>query len=229
MGFRRAAVSFCMRGVLNLLCRIDCREFKQTLSKNKPLIVAFNHVNFLEVPILVAHNYPLKVTGLVKSETWKNPFFAFLFNTYRAIPIDRRGAFSGAFKEMKKALDDGFFVCIAPEGTRSKDGVLGRGKAGIIQFALEADVPILPVVHCGGEHIWENIRHCKRTPLYFKAGKPFRINFEGKPGKEEREAILDEVMGQMARLLPADKRGIYAQQAERECIYLDYSEHDTHF
>jgi len=222
MGFRRAAVSFFLRRVLNIICKIDCREFVQALSKNKPLLVIFNHINFLEVPILVAHSYPLNVTGLVKSETWDNPFLAFLSNTYRAIPIDRSGAFEEAFKKVRDAIDNGFFMCVAPEGTRSKDGVLRKGKPGIIQLALEANVPILPVAHHGGECIWENMKRLKRTPFCFRAGRPFRIKFNGRPGKGEREEILAEVMGQMARLLPENMRGIYSEQAERDCKYLDF-------
>jgi len=222
MEFRRAAVSFFLRSALNIICKIDCREFIKALSENKPLLVIFNHVNFLEVPILVAHSYPLKVTGIVKTETWDNPFFAFLFNTYRAIPIDRHGAFQEAFKKVRNAIDNGFFMCVAPEGTRSKDGVLNKGKAGVVQLALDTDLPILPVAHHGGERIWENMKRLRRTPFLFKAGRPFKIKFDGRPGKEEREEILTEVMGQMARLLPERMRGIYTGQAERECKYLDF-------
>jgi len=223
MEFRRAAVSFFLKSVLSIICKIDCREFKKAIFENKPLLVIFNHVNFLEVPILVTHSYPKHVTGLVKSETWDNPFFAFLFNTYRAIPIDRNGAFQEAFKKVRDAIHKGSYMCVAPEGTRSKDGVLGKGKPGIIQLAYEADVPILPVAHHGGERVWENMKRFKRTPFYFKAGRPFRIKFNGKmPGKEEREEILTEVMGQMACLLPEKMRGIYSEQAERGCKYLDF-------
>jgi len=222
MEFRRAVVSFFMKGVLNIICKIDCREFVEALSKNKPLLVVFNHINFLEVPVLVAHSYPIKVTGIVKTETWKNPFFAFLFNTYKAVPIDRSGAFTESFRKVREMLDDGFYMCIAPEGTRSKNGVLGKGKAGVVQLALDADVPILPVAHHGGECVWNNMKRFKRTPLSFKAGRPFKIKFNGKPGKEDREEILTEVMSQMARLLPESMRGVYSPCVERECKYLDF-------
>ena len=222
MDFRRAAVNLVLKGLLNTLCRIDNREFMDALSKHPPLIVAVNHINFLEVPILVTHSYHRYLTGLVKSETWNNPFFAFLCNTYKAIPIERSGAFQGAFRQVKAAIEQGVFVCIAPEGTRSKNGVLGKGKAGVIELALYTGSPVLPVVHYGGERIWENMRRLKRTPFRFKAGRPFRIKFEGRPGRAEREAILGEVMGQMARLLPVEMRGVYAEQARRECKYLEF-------
>ncbi|MCL2128238.1 MAG: 1-acyl-sn-glycerol-3-phosphate acyltransferase [Treponema sp.] len=222
MSIRRAAVNMVLKGLLNALCRIDNREFLEILSKNKPLIIAVNHINFLEVPILVTHSYPLYLTGLVKSETWDNPVFAFLFNTYSAIPIDREGSFNGAFRQVREAMDNGFFVAIAPEGTRSKNGVLGRGKAGIIHLALDAKAPVLPVVHYGGQDIWDNIRHLRRTSFCFRAGRPFRIRFDGRPDREVREEMLGEVMGQMARLLPEEMRGIYALQAERDCKYLEF-------
>jgi len=222
MEFRRAAVSFFLRGVLNILCKINCRQFVDALSKNEPLLVIFNHINFLEVPILVAFSYPIKVTGIVKTETWKNPIFAFLFNTYKAIPIDRSGAFTEPFKRASEAINSGFYVCIAPEGTRSKDGVLGRGKAGVIQLAIDINVPILPVAHHGGERIWENMKRFRRTPFDFKAGHPFRIKFEGRPSREEREQILTEVMVQMANLLPEEMRGAYSGYNGNDCKYLDF-------
>ena len=222
MGLRRVIVTFVLKRLLNILCRIDCREYAEMLSKNKPMLIAFNHINFLEVPILVVYGYPLYITGLVKSETWKNPIFAFIFNTYRAIPIDRERAFAGAFQQVREAMDNGFFMCIAPEGTRSRSGVLGRGKAGIVQLAIDMDMPILPVAHHGGQNIWRNLKRLRRTSFYFRAGRPFKIRFEGKPGREVREEMLGEVMGQMARLLPTGMRGVYAEQAERECKYLDF-------
>jgi len=222
MDLRRAIVSYFFRSILNVICKINCREFVDALSKNKPMIVVLNHINFLEVPIIVTHSYPLKVTGVVKVETWKNPIMAFLFNTYRAIPIDRSGAFTEVSKRVRRELENGFFTCIAPEGTRSKNGILGRGKAGVVQIALDAGVPILPVAHYGGEHIWENMKRLRRTSFCFKVGKMFKLKIEGRPGKEERDEILSEVMGQIACLLPENMRGVYAQQAERGCKHLDF-------
>jgi len=222
MGFRRFVVSHVMKGILNVICKIDCSEFVHALNSNKPLLVIFNHINFLEVPILVTHSYPLLVSGLVKSETWDSLIFAFIFNTFKAVPIDRRGAFSKSFKKVREKIESGFYMCVAPEGTRSKDGVLGKGKPGIIQLALEADVPILPVAHHGGENVWRNMKKLKRTAFYFRAGKPFRIKCDTMPGKEEREEIMTEVMSQIAKLLPERMRGIYACCAQSDYKYLDF-------
>jgi 1-acyl-sn-glycerol-3-phosphate acyltransferase len=215
-------VNRIVKTVFDTLCDIDSRDFVETLARIPPLIVAVNHINFLEVPILVAHSYPLLLTGVVKSETWNNPVMAFLFNTYKAIPIDRGGSYQESFRRVREAMDQGFFVCMAPEGTRSKNGILGRGKAGIVQLALYTGAPVLPVVHFGGERIWNNIRRLKRTPFCFRVGRPFRFKNEGRPDKHTRGLMLEELMGQMARLLPEDLRGIYAEQARRESVYLDF-------
>jgi 1-acyl-sn-glycerol-3-phosphate acyltransferase len=222
MGIRRTVVNTIVKGVFDALCDIDSREFVETLANIPPVIVAVNHINFLEVPILVAHSYPLLLTGLVKSETWNNPVMAFLVNTYKAIPIDRTGSYQESFRRVREAMDQGFFVCMAPEGTRSKNGVLGRGKAGIVQLALYTGAPVLPVVHFGGERIWDNIRRFRRTPFCFKAGRPFRFRCEGRPDKHTRGLMLEELMGQMARLLPENMRGVYAEQARRESVYLEF-------
>ena len=219
---RRFIVTLILKVVFHIVCKIESKEYLQTLKQNKPLIIAFNHINFAEVPILVMQGYPLYISGLAKYETWKNPIFAFIFNTYRAIPIDRRAAFSETFKQVIETIENGYYMCFSPEGTRSKSGVLGKGKAGIIQLALESNIPILPVAHHGGENIWKNLKRFKRTPFVIKPGTPFRINFEGRPDKEEREVILSEVMGQIAKLLPEQMRGAYSDQALMECKYLEF-------
>jgi 1-acyl-sn-glycerol-3-phosphate acyltransferase len=221
-------VNRILKGVFDTLCDIDSKEFVEALAGIPPVIVAINHINFLEVPILVAHSYPLYLTGLVKSETWNNPIMAFLFNTYKAIPIDRGRSYRESFRRVREAMSQGFFVCMAPEGTRSKNGVLGKGKAGIIQLALYTGAPVLPVVHYGGERIWDNIRRFKRTPFCFKVGRPFRFKCEGRPNKITREQMLAELMGQMARLLPTEMRGVHAEQAQRESIHLEFVQNECH-
>jgi 1-acyl-sn-glycerol-3-phosphate acyltransferase len=223
---RRAIVNAVLKRILDILCEIDSKEFTEVLTRmrvaSQPLILAINHINFLEVPILVVHSYPLLLTGLVKAETWKNPIMAFMFDTYEAIPIDRKGSIREAFKGVSKALSRGFFVCIAPEGTRSKTGVLGRGKAGVVQLSLDTGVAVLPVVHYGGENIWKNIKRFKRTSFRFKVGHPFKFKTDGRVDKVMREILLDELMGQMAKLLPEELRGTYAEQAQKKAQYLEF-------
>jgi 1-acyl-sn-glycerol-3-phosphate acyltransferase len=220
---RHSIASRILRLILGSICKIDIREFANALLRVKPLIIVINHINFLEAPILLSYGYPHRVTGVAKSETWKNPLFSFLCNTYKAIPIKRTGPYNDSFRRVREAIEKGFYVCLAPEGTRSKNGILGPAKAGIIQLAFYTGAAILPVAHFGGEHIWKNLRRLKRTPVRFRAGNPFRIKFaEKSPGRLVREEMLMEVMGQIARLLPPEMRGEYAAQAEAQCRHLEF-------
>jgi len=222
VSLRRAVIHRVVAAVVRLLCDIDSREFVEALASRGPALLVINHINFLEIPILVTQAYPRWLTGIVKVETWKNPVFAFLFNAYKAIPLDRHGAYLDVFRRVRAALEEGAFVAIAPEGTRSGDGVLRPAKAGIIQLALLTGAPILPVAHYGGERIWDNMKRLKRTPFHFRVGRPFRFVVQGRPDKQTRQEMLDELMGQLARLLPEDKRGPYAGEALRESRRLEF-------
>jgi 1-acyl-sn-glycerol-3-phosphate acyltransferase len=218
-----------------MICKIDRKEFQKILQGRNigkdvftglpcPMILAINHINFLEVPLLVTCLYPRSFLGIVKKETWKNPIMAFLLNTYNAIPLNREGAYLHTFRKVQQAMmTQNVFVGIFPEGTRSGNGILRKGKGGIVQLALTTGVPVLPVVHYGGEKVWENIRHFKRTPFCFKVGKPFRFKYQGKPSKAVREQMLEELMGQMAALLPEPMRGEYKEQARKQSSeYLEF-------
>jgi 1-acyl-sn-glycerol-3-phosphate acyltransferase len=225
---RRAIVTPPLKALLNLICRVDGSEYKaffdKFMSKNskKPLIIALNHINFLEVPMLVTYAHPAPVTGLVQAKAWKNRFMGFLFDTYDAIPINREGSYLQTFRRVSAAMEKGFFICIAPEGTRSKDGVLRKAKSGVVQLSLLTGASILPVAHFGGQNFWHNIKRFRRTPFTFRVGRPFRFKFNGRPQKEEYGVMLDELMSQIARLLPEELRGEYAGSVDKECKFLDF-------
>jgi 1-acyl-sn-glycerol-3-phosphate acyltransferase len=232
--FRWVVVSWALRSILGILCKLDAREYRKALEElekgtgnalaySGPVILAINHINFLEVPKLASYGYPRRVTGLAKEETWKNPFMAFLFNTYKAIPLDRDGSYNETFRQVREVMDQGIFVIVAPEGSRSRNGVLQKGKGGIIQLSLATGAPVLPVVHFGGQKVWENMKHFKRTPFFIRVGRPFRFKCDdGRPGKTVRAQMTSEMMGQLAALLPEDLRGEYAEQALRKCEYLEF-------
>jgi 1-acyl-sn-glycerol-3-phosphate acyltransferase len=225
---RRALITPPLKALLNLVCRVDASEYRAVFDKfkkdnfEKPFIIALNHINFLEVPMLVVNSYPAPVTGLVQANAWKNRFMGFLFDTYDAIPINREGSYLQAFRKVHEAMEKGFFVCIAPEGTRSKDGILRKAKGGIVQLSLITGAPVLPIAHFGGQNFWQNIKRFKRTPFTFRIGRPFRFKVQGHPSKEEYPVILEEVMAQIAGLLPEELRGEYAASVNKESRYLDF-------
>ncbi len=211
--------TFFLKTIIQILCKVDSEEISK-IPLTGPGVIMINHVNFLEVPLIQVYMVPRKMRGLVKKETWKNPFLRYFLNIYNAIPINRGAVNKETFKETYNALKAGNFICIAPEGTRSTNGILRKGKSGITAIALKGDAPIYPVVHTGGEKIWNNIKHFKRTKITLKVGKPFQIKKINRINRTVRDQITHEIMYHMAELLPEDKRGFYSDFSKNQLIHL---------
>jgi 1-acyl-sn-glycerol-3-phosphate acyltransferase len=215
-------VNFAIKNIFRTICLVDDTELARIPTKG-PLILVGNHVNFLEAPILITHIQPRQVIALVKDTTWNNPFLGFLFNQWKAIPIKRGEVDMTAFREALRILSEDQILAIAPEGTRSGTGVLQKGQPGIVPLAIKSGAPIMPVVYYGGERFWKNMKGFTRTPFTIRVGKPFRLKTNSTlPSKEERERMTDEIMFQMAGLLPPEYRGYYSDLANATKDYLDF-------
>jgi 1-acyl-sn-glycerol-3-phosphate acyltransferase len=206
----KGLVNAAIRGLLRILCRIDTSQL-QEVPRRGPLIIVTNHINFLEVPLLYTFLQPRSLIGLVKAETWDRPFNAFLANLWEAIPIRREATDLTAFRQCLQVLREGKILILAPEGTRSGDGRLRSGHPGVVHLALRSRVPLLPLVHWGGELFWENLRHLRRTPVRIRVGELFTLEpRSARISKALRQRLVDEIMLRLAALLPPDHRGVYA-------------------
>ncbi len=215
-------VNTSIRGLTRILCDVDDSQLVK-VPEEGPLIIACNHINFMEIPLVYTHLQPRKVTAFAKAETWDNPLMGMLFNLWGAIPIQRGEADTTAFKLALKALQDGKILAITPEGTRSKTGELGRGLPGIVLVALHSDAPILPLVYYGGERLLDNINRLRRTEFHIRVGKLFRLKHpEQKLDRAVRRKMVDEIMNQLAILLPEQYRGYYADTSKLSNDYIDF-------
>lgn len=198
-----------VRGLLKLLCYIEDNELVG-VPENGPLIIMVNHINFLEVPLITTSLLPREIRALTKKETWDNPFFRLLADSWGGIPIDRADPRVATFRTAEKALQEGKILFIAPEGTRTGDGILRQGHPGITSIALRTGAPILPVAHHGGERVWGNMRRLRRTPVTFRIGTPLRITSPDIITKQVKREITDQLMYELAALLPEPYRGHYS-------------------
>ena len=220
MKFHGKAAAIVIRTILHLICKVDKKEMKKIPAKG-PFIVAINHINFLEVPMIFVDLYPRKIHGIAKKETWDNSFLGWLANSWESLSIDREGFTGSTFRQAKKLLQDGRIIIIAPEGTRTGDGKLKQAHPGIITMALQSDVPIIPVVHFGGELFWECFMKLKRTKFTFRVGNPIKLKKPKLVNHHIRGKMVDQLMYRMASLLPEKYRGEYADLSRIKNKYIE--------
>ena len=172
---------------------------------------------------MFTHLQPRNITGFAKAETWENPAMAFLFDLWGAIPIQRGEADTNAIRSALEALKGGKILAIAPEGTRSGHGKLGRGHPGIVALAHHSLAPILPMVYYGGERLRDNLNRLKRTDFFIRVGKVFTLQFpEGKLDRAIRNEMVEEIMYQLAELLPEEYRGYYSDLSKSSTNFIKF-------
>jgi 1-acyl-sn-glycerol-3-phosphate acyltransferase len=222
MSLTNAVVSTTIKGLTHILCRIDAEQLSQ-VPQQGPLLLVANHVNFLDAPVVYTHLHPRPLTGFVKAETWDNPVMGLLFNIWGGIPIRRGEPDLAALDMALEALRQGMIVAVAPEGTRSGDGRMQRGYPGIVLLALRSGAPLLPIAYYGGEDFRDNLSRLRRTDFHITVGCPFTLDTgEQKVTRSNRQAITDEIMYQIAALLPEEYRGEYADLGAATQNYLRF-------
>jgi 1-acyl-sn-glycerol-3-phosphate acyltransferase len=212
-------INFFLRSIIRILCKVD-GDFSQ-VPQLGPFLLAVNHINFMDAPLIASHLHNHPLTVLAKEETWDNPILGALFTAWGAIPIKRGEVDRGAFSAALAALKGGKILAIAPEGTRSGTGLLSKGYPGIVIIAQKADVPIYPIAIFGGEDFWKNIRHFRKTNIHFTMGEPFYIkNDTDATTRDGRQETVDEIMNQIAKLLPPEYHGYYTDAVSDEPKHL---------
>ena len=220
--FSYRAVNFAFKRIVRVLCQVDDSQWDKVPFEG-PYIMAINHVNFMEAPVMYTHLLPRRMTGFVKEESFDQPFLGWVFRLWDGIPVSRGAADMSAVRAGLSALAEGKILVIAPEGTRTGDGRLIQGHPGIVTMALKAKVPILPVVSYGQEAFWSNVKRLRRTDYFVNVGRPFYLDRGGaRVTKEVRRQMADEIMYQLARLLPEKNRGYYADLSKATETHLRF-------
>jgi 1-acyl-sn-glycerol-3-phosphate acyltransferase len=222
-------VNFVVYWAVRMFVQIDTDELAQVPIKG-PLLLITNHINFLEGPIVytdLQHRHERNLTGFAKIEFWDNPITAFLFDTWETIPLRRGEADLSAIKEAVARIKAGAVFAMAPEGTRSSNAQLLRAHSGIAMLAYMSGAPILPMAGFGHENYIDDLKHFRRPTYHLKIGKMFGLDAGGKRVKGDiRQEIADEIMYQLAALLPEKYRGVYADLSKATTKYLKFDDVD---
>ncbi|MEO5744784.1 MAG: lysophospholipid acyltransferase family protein [Terracoccus sp.] len=183
-------------------------EGKQNVPRHGGVVVASNHLSFID-SFAIPLASPRQVRFLAKAEYWNGPGVGGalrkgFFSAVGMIPVDR-GSTSAAQESLDQALEvitAGDAFGIYPEGTRSRDGRLYRGRTGVAWLALTAGVPVLPVGLIGTENIQPvGARFPKLAKVTVRFGEPIGIErFAGMPAGKARRLLTDQVMDAIAGL-----------------------------
>ncbi|KQQ41571.1 lysophospholipid acyltransferase family protein [Nocardioides sp. Leaf307] len=188
-----------------------------------PAILASNHLSYADW-LFMPLTLPRRVTFVAKAEYftgtglkgWLQKTF---FSGSGQVPIDRTSgdAAAGALASAKRVLGEGGLFGIYPEGTRSHDGRLYRGKTGVARLALETGVPVVPVAVVGTDVVAPpGKKFGSFTRPIVRFGRP--LDFSRYEGLENDRYILrsvtDEIMYEIMRLSEKEYVDMYATRAK---------------
>jgi 1-acyl-sn-glycerol-3-phosphate acyltransferase len=179
------------------------------------IMIASNHIGFLDgilIPAIpMASSHPNLIV-IVAEKYEEVPIFKWAVKHMGFMFVDRFNPDIRTVREAVNRLKNDGLMIIAPEGTRSPHGALIEGKQGAAYIAAKTNATIVPISIVGSEDktIKDRLPKLKRLDITLQIGKPFRIpEFP----KENRDDFLqkhtDEIMCQIAALLPPSHRGIY--------------------
>jgi len=181
----------------------------ENVPRKGPLIVAINHMNFLD-PVIATVFIPRDIVSMAKAELFGSPVVGLVFRLYGAFPVRRGEIDRTALRKAMAALKEEKALLMAPEGTRGGDWRLMKARDGVAYVALQASVPILPVAISGSERFWKELARLRRTKTRVVVGEPFvLLPREGRVSREQLSEMTTEAMYRLATLLPPEYRGIY--------------------
>ena len=189
-----------------------------------PAILASNHISFCDsifLPLVLRR----RITFVAKAEYFEDPKTAWFFRAVGQIPIKRTGgsAAMAALDSAAEVLDGGHLFGIYPEGTRSPDGRLYKGKTGVARLALRCQVPVLAVAMVGTREV-QPIGQVKPNifrPITIRISPPmdFSKYYDRPTEPKTLRQITDEIMFELQSLSGQEYVHQYAKRkAEDEAI-----------
>lgn len=206
------------RAMIRNLCRPTITGL-HNFPATGPVIVAPNHLSFFD-SVIVQALMPRRVGFFAKAEYFtsrgpKGMLWRWFFTGVGSIPVERgeQAASVAALKTAQEILDQGGAFGIYPEGTRSRDGLLYRGRTGVGWLALTTGAPVLPVGLIGTEKL-QPAGQMMVKPRHFtmRVGAPLYFDRLGpNHSLPARRSTTDQIMDQIATLTGQQRAAAYNQ------------------
>ena len=198
----RTFVVFVLGSLFKLIMKLDVQG-SENLPTDGAVVLAANHVtNFDVIPMQLSIPRPIFFMG--KANLFKVPIFEAALRDLGAFPVYRGEKDEWSLRHAARVLENGQVLGMFPEGTRSKGRGLSVAKTGSARLALDANCPIVPMAVIGTDSFFKRFPH--RTLVTIKLLPPILP----KPG-ETPLSLMDRVMFALAKELPEDMRGVYAE------------------
>jgi 1-acyl-sn-glycerol-3-phosphate acyltransferase len=203
---------FFVRLILGAIARVEVAGLENLPSGG--CIIASNHIGRLDAALAYYVLDRPDIIMVVAEKYEKYAIFRWLVKITNGMFVDRYNSDIHAIRETLRRLQQGQVFTITPEGTRSSSGNLIEAKPGGTYLAWKAGVPVVPVAVTGTEDavVVKRLKHFRRINVRIVAGTPFSL--PAVKGRDRDAALLkytDEIMCRIAALLPAERRGVYAQ------------------
>lgn len=187
---------------------------KQNIPSDEACLIAINHISIFEPPLVLSF-WPKAPEAVGAIELWSRRGQSFLVKIYGGIPVNRGQFDRELMTTLLNVLRSGRSLVIAPEGGRSHQPGMKRALPGVAYLAEKAGVRIIPVGIFGStEDFLNRALHGKRPTIGMNIGKPFQLPAIESLGSERRSARqnnADLVMMEIAKLLPPEYHGVYAE------------------
>lgn len=183
-------------------------EGAANVPRTGPLIVAANHVSYLD-PAVLGSALPRPCRFIVVAAIWKKPVLNWFFRGMRAIPVARDGSMTrGALKVALEALAVGSVVCIFPEGGRANPDGSDPAMGGVALLARRSGATVLPAGISGThESMPRGIAIPRPRRIVVKFGEPLNHREQGRPADLAFTAGLMQRIRSLAGLADRSARG----------------------
>jgi 1-acyl-sn-glycerol-3-phosphate acyltransferase len=202
------------RGIFHVLSPVTVTG-RENVPKSGAYIIVINHVSLYDSPFALAF-WPVapEVVGAV--DIWQRRGQSTLATWYGGIPVHRGEYDRQAIQTLVAVLSSGRPLMIAPEGGRSHQLGMRRAQPGVGYLVEKACVPVVPVGIIGAtDDYLQRALHWERPPLEMRIGEIVQLppgEDQAASRRDDWQLTTDRIMAHVAALLPAEYKGVYAEQ-----------------